>query len=246
MHTCKTRALALRSFSQGESNRIVDLLCEELGLVRAVAHGARKTTSRFGGSLEPGTLVWTVLVSSGRSTLYTLKEARLESSFQALKQDLSHLEALFGFLERLTRSLPAHEADAGRFAEVLELLSAVEQGRLDVQAFSLLGSLLGLSWAGLLPEWGVCSECGAETGACRIGFNGVYCPRCRPPAAERVLDLSASATRILQRITSRGVGACANLTISEGQLREIGAALDLIAAQVGGTATMLQSGQSRL
>ena len=45
--------VVLRTHKLGEADRIITLLTRERGLVRAAAKGVRKTTSRFGGRLEP-------------------------------------------------------------------------------------------------------------------------------------------------------------------------------------------------
>ena len=46
-------AVVLRHYRLGEADRIVVLLTEEHGKVRAVAKGVRKTGSKFGARLEP-------------------------------------------------------------------------------------------------------------------------------------------------------------------------------------------------
>ncbi len=45
--------VVLRSYKLGESDRIVTLMTQDSGKVRAVAKGVRKTHSRFGSRLEP-------------------------------------------------------------------------------------------------------------------------------------------------------------------------------------------------
>src|SRR5699024_11562428 len=49
----RDRAVVLRTHKLGEADRIITLLARGRGQVRAVAKGVRKTTSRFGGRLEP-------------------------------------------------------------------------------------------------------------------------------------------------------------------------------------------------
>ena len=49
----KARAVVLSSRPLGEADRIVRLFTRELGRVDAVVKGVRKTTSRWGGRLEP-------------------------------------------------------------------------------------------------------------------------------------------------------------------------------------------------
>ena len=49
--------VVLRTYKLGEADRIVVLCTQGRGKVRAVAKGVRKTKSRFGSRLEPGSQV---------------------------------------------------------------------------------------------------------------------------------------------------------------------------------------------
>ena len=50
----RDEAVVLRVHKLGEADRIVSLLTRRHGRVRAVGKGVRRTTSRFGARLEPG------------------------------------------------------------------------------------------------------------------------------------------------------------------------------------------------
>ena len=49
----KTQAVVLRSIRFGEADRILHLYTPHRGRVGAIAKGARRPRSRFGGRLEP-------------------------------------------------------------------------------------------------------------------------------------------------------------------------------------------------
>ena len=49
----RAHAIVLRTYRLGEADRIVVMVSPELGMVRAVAKGVRKTHSKFGARLEP-------------------------------------------------------------------------------------------------------------------------------------------------------------------------------------------------
>lgn len=53
MPTYRDEAVVLRTHQLGEADRIITFLTRRHGKVRAVAKGIRKTSSRFGGRLEP-------------------------------------------------------------------------------------------------------------------------------------------------------------------------------------------------
>ena len=49
----RDKGIVLRSYKLGESDRIVVVMTENHGKVRAVAKGIRKTKSKIGARLEP-------------------------------------------------------------------------------------------------------------------------------------------------------------------------------------------------
>ena len=59
MGLVETEGLVLKSYGLAEADKIVVLLTEKQGLVRGVAKGAKRLKSRFGGGLEPLTVVQT-------------------------------------------------------------------------------------------------------------------------------------------------------------------------------------------
>ena len=54
MPLIRDSAVVLRTHKLGEADRIIVLMTEGRGKVRAVAKGVRRTASKFGSRLEPG------------------------------------------------------------------------------------------------------------------------------------------------------------------------------------------------
>lgn len=80
--------VVLRTHKLGESDRIVTLMTQDSGKVRAVAKGVRKTNSRFGSRLEP--------MSHVQVQLYRGRELDIVNQVELVEiatQTRSHLEA---------------------------------------------------------------------------------------------------------------------------------------------------------
>ena len=75
MSTYRDNAVVLGSYKFGEADRVVVLLTQEHGKIRAVAKGVRKTKSSIGARLEPMSHV-DVSLRSGKD-LDTVSEVRL-------------------------------------------------------------------------------------------------------------------------------------------------------------------------
>ena len=72
-------AVVLRTHKLGEADRVVVLLCRSTGKVRAVAKGVRRTKSKFGSRLEPGSHV-EVQLHEGRGELDLVTQAETVES----------------------------------------------------------------------------------------------------------------------------------------------------------------------
>src|SRR5687767_355818 len=91
-------AVVLRTYKLGEADRIIVMLSENHGKVRAVAKGVRKTKSKFGARLEP--------LSHVRLLLYQGRELDIVSQAESVET----LAPLMGDLDHLTSGLALVEA----------------------------------------------------------------------------------------------------------------------------------------
>ncbi|MFN8234290.1 MAG: DNA repair protein RecO [Actinomycetota bacterium] len=98
MPAYKEQGVVLRSVKLGEADKIVTVMTQGSGKVRAVAKGLRKTTSRFGARLEPFTHV-SLMLYRGRGQLDTVTQAEIIAPHAALRDDL----ALFAAGRRCSR-----------------------------------------------------------------------------------------------------------------------------------------------
>src|SRR5689334_21674488 len=83
--TYKAEAVVLRSLRFGEADRVLHLYTAERGRVNAIAKGVRKTTSRFGGRLEPLTRAQ-LMLHEGRGELHTVSGADIISAHAAARE----------------------------------------------------------------------------------------------------------------------------------------------------------------
>ena len=80
--TVKTEAVVLRSIRYGEADRILHLYSKTRGRFGAIAKGARKPKSRFGGRLEPFFRLDLVL-HEGRGDLLTVTSVSTSTATRA-------------------------------------------------------------------------------------------------------------------------------------------------------------------
>ncbi len=81
MSLIETEGLILKSYPLAEADKIVLLLTERQGLVRGVAKGAKRLKSRFGGALEPFSIVDITYFQKEERELVSIRQIELKKSF---------------------------------------------------------------------------------------------------------------------------------------------------------------------
>jgi DNA repair protein RecO (recombination protein O) len=183
--TVTAEAVVLRSFRLGEADRVLHLYTADRGRVGAVAKGVRKTTSRFGGRLEPLSHVELVL-HRGRGELETVTGASLVRSHDRIRSDAYRLRAGIIGLEAMLRLFTEQEANERAFTALTRFLDALDHtparpgGRWDLEPVVLSFQLKLLWLSGYMPHLDGCVECGADDAlvAYQPAAGGAVCAAC--------------------------------------------------------------------
>lgn len=165
-----------------EADRIVTLFTEQYGRLPAVVKGVRKVGSRFGGRLEPFTLL-NVSLHRGRS-LFTLTSADTIRTRAALRDSARPLKAGLSVIDLAARASPEQERRPRtynlleRFLEQLD--TTAREGGPGLATLALAAELKMLLLAGFLPHLSSCSGCGTEEGLGHFSAaaGGLVCDRC--------------------------------------------------------------------
>jgi DNA repair protein RecO (recombination protein O) len=179
--TVKTEAIVLRSIRYAEADRILHCYSKTRGRFGAIAKGARKPKSRFGGRLEPFFRL-DLILHEGRGDLMTVTNVatidgypRLRSSGPALTAGARACDAMLRLLDSAEPNLPAYNL----LCRYLTLLDSPEEegARLEVALSFRLKLAMA---AGFVPELASCARCGE--GEHLAGFSGaaggVVCAGC--------------------------------------------------------------------
>jgi DNA repair protein RecO (recombination protein O) len=180
--TVKTEAIVLRSIRYGEADRILHLYSKSHGRIGAIAKGARKPKSRFGGRLEPFFRL-DLMLHEGRSDLMTVTGATTVDGYPRLRSDGAALTAGARACDAVLRLLDAAEPNPPAYNLLCRYLSLLDDPA-EARAASLETALsfrvkLALA-AGFAPELASCARCGEAEHL--VGFSGaaggVICASC--------------------------------------------------------------------
>lgn len=198
MKSFRDRAVVLGSYKFGEADRVVVLLTETHGKVRAVARGVRKTKSSIGARLEPLNHV-DVSFRRGRQ-LDTVAEVTLAEPFTRLRGDFERMAQGIAMLEAVNKMTPDREP----VPHIYEILVRALRS-LDARVAPL--TLAGFFWRilqveGHEPRLDECVGCGEPVGDGNDGglhfdatHGGVHCAACRTG-----IPISGAALAILRRM----------------------------------------------
>ncbi|MGI9118808.1 MAG: DNA repair protein RecO [Acidimicrobiales bacterium] len=189
----RERGIVLRTIKLGEADRIVTLVTEGHGKVRAVAKGVRRTKSRFGARVEPLSHV-DVLCYEGRN-LDTVTQAETLEHFRPVREDLDRLGRATCLLEVVDAVVQEGEADGRLYQMLLGALRTLAAGYAPLLVPAFYWKLL--SQQGFRPSLDSCAACAASTDlvAFDVGEGGMLCRSCR-----KGIRITPGALDLLRRI----------------------------------------------
>jgi DNA repair protein RecO (recombination protein O) len=200
-----TEAIIIAGHDLAEADRIVVFYTEAHGKVRAVAEGARRLRSRFGGNLQLFSQGRLVYFERPNKTLHKINEFAPLRSHQPLREDLDRIALGSTAVEAVALGVEEEESapDIYRLlAGALDLLETSSRPSLILHGFTL--RLLGL--LGYRPELSECVRChhrpaGESAASVSPQHGGLICEACRPATID-CLPISRGALGFL-----RGAGA---------------------------------------
>ncbi|MCU0235971.1 MAG: DNA repair protein RecO [Acidobacteria bacterium] len=181
MPQASTLALVLSSSALNEQDKLVTLLTDGSGLLRAVAPGAAKIKNRFGSLLELFTEGEFHYYRREDRELATLAKGEIRKSFFPVVSAAENVFYFYLLAEIVLKTMQPEHRDTRMY----NLLKAVLAGREQGLAMDWL-LLYFLTWLlrgeGLLFNPRRCSNCGGgdlERAWLRSDYRGLLCSRCR-------------------------------------------------------------------
>lgn len=152
----RDEGVVLRTIKLGEADRIVTLLTQGHGRVRAVAKGIRKTTSKFGARLEPASRV-ALQCHRGRE-LDVVTQVETIEAHRVLREDYGLLTRAVPMLEAVDQVAPEREPAPALYRMLTGALRTLAQRRSPVVTPAFFWKLCSLE--GFHPLLDACARCG--------------------------------------------------------------------------------------
>lgn len=215
MSLYRDQAVVIRTQKLGEADRIITMLTREHGRIRCVAKGVRRTKSKFGARLEPGSHIDVQLFIGKTFDTVTQVEA-IENFGDELSRDYRRWTISSAILETAERfTSQEREPALQEYQLVVGGLRALAEDRHDPSLILDAFLLRSLALGGYAPSMTICSRCekpGPHRYFSLVG-GGSVCSDCRPSAC------ATPAPETLELMSSLLSGDWMKADVSEGKYR---------------------------
>ncbi len=223
------KSIILKKYDFGEADELVVFLSRELGWLRGIAKNAKRSRVRFGGHLEPLSLVDLSLRPRKRDDLIWIDESQVVHGFLPIRSDIAKVARAQYFLELCSVFLPEDHPDPALFDFIVDFLKRLETA-LPNPVRLLLDEIRLLAILGYAPRFDLCPACGKSfargEGVLFVPRLGGAChPTCAGPKETGTVPLSPNTLAIVRRGLEVGTEVVGRLRLNRPGLHELRQAL---------------------
>ena len=210
MKLTEVKALVIRTTDLSESDRLIRLYSDRLGVISAYANNSRSLKSRYMAASQLFCYGNYVLYQKGEK--YWVREVELENNFFGLRRSISKT-ALGSYFCDILSEAGTTDPDVALLRLILNSLYALERDLVPERMIKLCFEMRCASSLGFMPDLSGCSECGKDEGELYLDVLGGVCTcrDCREYAAsvrtEGTVVLEGEEQRRPVLILSPGVRA---------------------------------------
>jgi len=183
MGLVETEGLILKSYNLGDADKIIVLLTRNEGLIRGVAKGAKRLKSRFGGSLEPFSVIDITYFQKEERELVSIRQIELVKSYFDKASNPNFLQKFAYLAELLVEFSPPNDPNERLYRMAKVCLETAAENSENLESIVLYFELWILRLGGYLPDWQKCDVCKRELNAnadagLQINFH-LLCRECQ-------------------------------------------------------------------
>ncbi len=177
MNLIKLKGLVVRTCDVKESDRLVTLYTDEMGLITAMAKGARSLKSRH--MVTTLQFCYSSFVLYKKGDLFWIKESELIESFFDIRNKIEGL-ALASYISEVVCDVATAESDIDLLRLSLNSLYAISSGKYNVSLVKASFEIRCAAILGLMPDLSRCTVCGESSGSFYLDVMGgtVKCYEC--------------------------------------------------------------------
>ena len=161
MNEFKVKGLVIRSVNWKESDRLLTLYTAEMGVMTAVARGARNFKNKlFSATIS---LCYSSFVIVKRGEYYWIREAELLESFYGIRNNVESL-ALASYIAEVLCDVSIAEAENDLLRLALNSLFAISEAKYSLDKVKAAFEIRAAAILGFMPDVTACAYCGERLG----------------------------------------------------------------------------------
>ena len=214
----QVKGLVIRTTDIRESDRILTIFTEELGVISALATGARTLKSRKMSSTMQFCYANYVLTKSGEH--YRITEADLIESFFGIRNSIEGL-ALAGYVAEVLSDVTVAQAERELLRLALNTLYAISEEKYPLAKIKAAFEARCAAVLGFMPEVIHCSECGEREGSFYFDIMGgtIMCYECNERRAKARLPIGdpheSHIVSVLSETAKVALGYCVHAPVEK-------------------------------
>ena len=183
MITEEVKGLVIRTTDIKESDRILNIFTEELGLISALATGARTLKSRKMSSTMQ--YCYSKFTVYKKGEYYRIKESELIENFYGIRDGIEAL-ALAGYICEVLSDVTVAEAERELLRLSLNSLYAISEKKYPLDKIKAAFEIRAAAILGFMPDVTSCHECGEREGSFYFDIMGGFltCHACNERRAK--------------------------------------------------------------
>ena len=223
----RTKALVIKEYIVGESDKYITLFTKDLGRIQAIAPKAKKSDKGFASATQ--LFVYGDFMLTSYKDTYRLVSVDLIEMFHNIRNDLSALSYASYMMEFIYYVTEPGLAQSELLKLTLVTLQALSKSEADYKRIRRVFEIRALGLLGFMPQLFACVDCGLaadEKEDARYYFSaeagGLVCKDCKG-TYEDVVSLSYSTLYTLQYILTVSLKQLYHFQISEEVQKELDA-----------------------
>ncbi len=209
--TTEVKGLIIRTTNIRESDRILTIFTEELGVISALASGSRALKSRKMSSTMQ--FCYSSFIITKKGEHYRIQESELIESFFGIRNSIEGL-ALAGYVAEVLSDVTVAQAESSLLRLSLNTLYAISEGKHPIEKIKAAFEIRCAAILGFMPEVLHCSTCGCTEGSFYFDIMGgsLVCYSCNEKRARAHLPPEnpheSRIIRLLSQTAKVALGYC--------------------------------------
>jgi len=214
-----TSGIVLKTFSYGDTSKIIRCYTRDFGKISLIAKGVKTSKNLQIGYLEPINCISIDLYYNPKRQLQIFSKAEFDHTFLSIKNSIKKLSYSFAVIELIDKTVSGEESHLQLFNLTKDILSAINDNRGKINIIFWFFQLKLLNLLGFKPNLSNCSNCQNSLITANFFSGELFCDKC---STIPQIKLNKNSLNMLKSINKIKIENMSKLNIGSIERKEIG------------------------